>query len=191
MANTPPQSPPVTPVKQIAFAFPFRRKGQGANSASTDFVDEHEFHKLLKQEPSGAYSVSGKGMWHGGIHVTEAGAGASLDLKNGVRCIADGEVVAWRVNSTYPVSEIPAQNGTPAISAPYSTGFALVRHSMEFPKDRKLTFYSLYAHLQDFADYESGTSLPRPKYWTTGAELCRRHGNEGVRTEVGGLSAPG
>ncbi|WP_429443927.1 glycoside hydrolase family 19 protein [Paraburkholderia sp. 40] len=167
--TTPPSNPPITPVKLLQFAFPFRRKGTGG--APADFIDEHEFHKLLGQEPSGAYSVSGKGMWHGGIHVTEAGAGASLDLKGGVRCIADGEVVAWRLDRTYPVSEIPAQNGQPAISAPYSTGFALVRHSMEFPKDRKLTFYSLYAHLQDFADYENDTHLARPKYWATRFEV--------------------
>ncbi|WP_262421314.1 glycoside hydrolase family 19 protein [Paraburkholderia sp. UCT31] len=167
--TTPPPNPPITPVKLLQFAFPFRRKGTGG--APADFIDEHEFHKLLRQEPSGAYSVSGKGMWHGGIHVTEAGAGASLDLKGGVRCIANGEVVAWRLDSTYPVSEIPARNGQPAISAPYSTGFALVRHSMEFPKDRKLTFYSLYAHLQDFADYESDAHLPRPKYWATRFEV--------------------
>ncbi|RKT13442.1 putative chitinase [Paraburkholderia sp. RAU2J] len=189
MANTTPQNPPSTPVKQLPFAFPFRRKGQGTGAASADFTDEHEFHKLLSQEPSGAYSVSGKGMWHGGIHVTEAGAGASLDLKSGVRCIADGEVVAWRVDRTYPVSEIPAQNGNPAISAPYSTGFALVRHSMEFPKDQKLTFYSLYAHLQDFADYESDTSIPRPKYWTTRFEVTT-HAQDRPTAGAGGQSAP-
>ncbi|MBB5459700.1 chitinase [Paraburkholderia sp. Cpub6] len=188
MANTTPQNPPSTPVKQLPFAFPFRKKGQGTGAASADFTDEHEFHKLLSQEPSGAYSVSGKGMWHGGIHVTEAGAGASLDLKSGVRCIADGEMVAWRVNHTYPVSEIPAQNGNPAISAPYSTGFALVRHSMEFPKDQKLTFYSLYAHLQDFADYESDPSLPRPKYWTTRFEVTT-HAQDRPTAGAGGQSA--
>ncbi|MEX3786340.1 glycoside hydrolase family 19 protein [Paraburkholderia sp. BR14374] len=158
-------------MKLLAFAYPFRKKAQGTDGPPADFIDEHEFHQLLRREPSGAYAVSGKGMWHGGIHVTEAGAGASLDLKGGVRCIADGEVVAWRVDRIYPVSEIPAQNGQPAISAPYSTGFALVRHSMEFPKDRKLTFYSLYAHLQDFADYENDAHLPRPKYWATRFEV--------------------
>ncbi|QXE07345.1 chitinase (plasmid) [Paraburkholderia sprentiae WSM5005] len=190
MANTTPQNPPSTPVKLLPFAFPFRKKGPGTDAASADFTDEHEFHELLRQEPSGAYSVSGKGMWHGGIHVTEAGAGASLDLKSGVRCIADGEVVAWRLNHTYPLSEMPAQNGNPAISAPYSTGFALVRHSMEFPKDSKLTFYSLYAHLQDFADYERGPSLPRPKYWTTRFEVTT-YAQDRPTAGAGGQSAPG
>ncbi|RDK01853.1 glycoside hydrolase family 19 protein [Paraburkholderia lacunae] len=167
MANTTPPNPPGAPLKQPGFAFPFRRKGQGNAGSSADFTDEHDFHKVLRQEPSGCYSVSGKGMWHGGIHVTEAGAGRSLDLKNGVRCIAEGEVVAWRVNRAYPVSEIPAENGKPAISAPYSTGFALVRHSMEFPRGTTLTFFSLYMHLQDLAGYESDTSQPKPAYWST------------------------
>ncbi|NUY30759.1 chitinase [Paraburkholderia sp. JPY303] len=190
MANmTRPSNLPSTPVKLLAFAYPFRKKAQGTDGPPADFIDEHEFHQLLRREPSGAYAVSGKGMWHGGIHVTEAGAGASLDLKGGVRCIADGEVVAWRVDRIYPVSEIPAQNGQPAISAPYSTGFALVRHSMEFPKDRKLTFYSLYAHLQDFADYENDSHLPRPKYWATRFEVTT-YAQDRPTIGSGGQSAP-
>ncbi|MDI7046731.1 hypothetical protein QMN58_24805, partial [Escherichia coli] len=152
-------------------AFPFRRKGQGATASSADFTDEHEFYKVLEAEPSGNYSVSAKGMWHGGIHVTEAGAGRSLDLKYGVRCLADGEVIAYRVDRAYPLSELPAQSGTGAISAPYSTGFTLVRHSMEFPRGTTLTFYSLYMHLQDLADYERDTALSRPAYWSKEFEV--------------------
>ncbi|PLZ04033.1 hypothetical protein CY652_03435 [Burkholderia sp. WAC0059] len=167
MANTTPPNPLNAPLKQLRFAFPFRRKAQGATGSSAEFADERDFHKVLKQESSGSYPVSGRGMWHGGIHITEAGAGGSLDLKYGVRCIAGGEVVAWRVNRAYPVSDIPAQSGRPAISAPYSTGFALVRHSMEFPRGTVLKFFSLYMHLQDFAGYERDTSLPKPAYWST------------------------
>ncbi|MGF6260797.1 putative chitinase [Paraburkholderia youngii] len=190
MANmTPPSNPPSTPVKLLAFAYPFRKKAQGTDGPPADFIDEHEFHQLLRREPSGAYAVSGTGMWHGGIHVTETGAGASLDLKGGVRCIADGEMVAWRIDRVYPVSKIPARNGQPAISAPYSTGFALVRHSMEFPKDRKLTFYSLYAHLQDFADYENDAHLPRPKYWATRFEVTT-YAQDRPTIGSGGQSAP-
>lgn len=84
-----------------------------------------------------------------------------FDLKHGVRCMADGEVVAWRVNRNYLKIDLPA------FSAQYSTGFALVRHLMEFPKDCTLTFDSLYMHLQDLAGYESDKTLPRPAYWTT------------------------
>ncbi|WP_082079552.1 glycoside hydrolase family 19 protein [Cupriavidus basilensis] len=162
--TTTPTNPPSTPVKLLRFAFPFRRKAQGNGTSPVDFTDEHEIHRLLKEGPSGAYAVSGKGMWHGGIHVTEAAAGQALDLKHGVLCIADGEVVAWRLNRIYPMSEIPSQDGKPAIHAPYSTGFALVRHAMEFPKDTKLTFFSLYMHLQDLAGYEADATLGKPAY---------------------------
>jgi hypothetical protein len=168
MANTTPTNPPNPPnppLKSLRFAFPFRKKAEGQGKNPAEITDEHEFHKLLKKEPSGSYSISSKGMWHGGIHITEGGAGQSLDLSGGVRCIADGEVVAWRMNRTYPVSELPTQGGQPAISAPYSTGFALVRHTMEFPRGTRLTFFSLYMHLQDFAGYESEKTLPRPPYW--------------------------
>lgn len=164
MAKTTPTNTPDTKVKLLAFSYPFRKKGEG-NAAGKNITDEHEFHALLKKEASGHYAVSAKGMWHGGIHISEGGAGASLDLKYGVRCIADGEVVAFRVNRNYLVSQIPAQGDKPAREAHYSTGFALVRHTMEFPKGTKLTFFSLYMHLQDMAGYESDKALPRPAYW--------------------------
>lgn len=164
MANQTPTNSPDTRVKQLRFAYPFRKKGQG-NVAGAEFTDEHEFHKLLKRESLGNYSVSAKGMWHGGIHVSELGAGAALDLKHGVRCMADGEVVAFRINRAYLVSQMPAQGAEPAREARYSTGFALVRHTMEFPKNNKLTFFSLYMHLQDLAGYESDRALPKPAYW--------------------------
>lgn len=164
MANQTPTNSPDTRVKQLRFAYPFRKKGQG-NVAGAEFTDEHEFLKLLKRESLGNYSVSAKGMWHGGIHVSELGAGAVLDLKHGVRCMADGEVVAFRINRAYLVSQMPAQGAESAREARYSTGFALVRHTMEFPKNNKLTFFSLYMHLQDLAGYDSDRALPKPAYW--------------------------
>lgn len=167
MATTTPQQPAKTPVKKLNFAYPFRKAPEAPGKPSADFADQHEFHRLLRKEPGGAYAVSRKGLWHGGIHITEAGAGQSLDLTHGVRCMADGEVVAWRVNRTYLPSEIPEQGDKAAFSAKFSTGFALVRHVMEFPKDNTLTFFSLYMHLQDFASYEADKALPRPSYWIT------------------------
>jgi len=173
MASSAPPATPARPLKQITFAYPFRKKGQGNGSAATDFTDEHEIFQLLTQESSGSFPVSSGGMWHGGIHITEAGAGQSMDLKGGVRCIADGEVVAWRLNRVYLVNQIPAHDGQPAIDASYSTGFALVKHTMEFPRDTKLTFFSLYMHLQDYAGYESDPSLPWPAYWAAKVEVTQ------------------
>ena len=144
----------------LNFAFPFKK------SDGKDFIDEHQFNVLLARESGGFFPVSDSGMWHGGIHITAAGAGTSLDLKNGVRCLVDGEVVAYRVDRTYPVSELPALAGKAAVKATYSTGFVLVRHTTEFPRGTKLTFFSLYMHLKSFEEYQKDTSLKMPSYWT-------------------------
>ena len=169
MTNSPvpnhPQ-PPATHLRQLAFAFPFRRKAQG--NAAAQFMDEHDIYRLLAaSEPSGSYLASRKGMWHGGIHVTEAGAGQALDLDAGLRCIADGVLIAYRANKDYPVSELAIEGSSAPFQAAYSTGFALVRHEMEFPRGTKLTLYSLYMHLMSNADYESNfPKRQKPAYWS-------------------------
>jgi hypothetical protein len=158
--SMPPQKADESPPAALNFAFPFKK------SDGKDFIDEHQFHALLARESGGFFPVSDSGMWHGGIHVTEAGAGTSLDLKNGVRCLADGEVVAYRLDRAYPVSELPALAGKPAVKATYSTGFALVRHTTEFPRGTKLTFFSLYMHLKRFEEYQKDTTPKTPSYWS-------------------------
>ncbi len=171
-----PQSPAPAPakVKPLPFAFPFLRKGRGKSEASAQFTDEHEIYRLLaEREPSGAYLVSRKGMWHGGIHVTEAGAGQSLDLDAGLRCIADGTLIAFRANKTYPVSELGEAESETLVQAPYSTGFALVRHTMEFPRDATLTFYSLYMHLMSWEDYANFPKRSKPSYWPRQWQVTR------------------
>ncbi|WP_193101076.1 glycosyl hydrolase 108 family protein [Burkholderia sp. Z1] len=161
-----PQQPAKASLKQLPFAFPFLRKGQGKSEASTRFTNEHDIYRLLaERESSGTYLASSNGMWHGGIHVTEAGAGQSLDLDGGLRCIADGVLIAFRANKTYPVSEVATADGGSPYEAPYSTAFALVRHTMEFPRDTKLTFYSLYMHLMSWEDYANFPKREKPPYW--------------------------
>ncbi|MCA8016931.1 glycoside hydrolase family 19 protein [Burkholderia metallica] len=161
-----PQQPAKAGLKQLSFAFPFLRKGQGQSEASTRFTNEHDIYRLLaERESSGTYLASSNGMWHGGIHITEAGAGQSLDLDTGLRCIADGMLIAFRANKTYPVSEVATADGGSPYEAPYSTAFALVRHTMEFPRDTKLTFYSLYMHLMSWEDYANFPKREKPPYW--------------------------
>jgi len=175
MANSNPPSTTPPPLKQLAFAFPFRKRlqQQGSGNSTADAMNEHDWYALLKREPSGTFAVTDNGMWHGGIHISEAGAGQSLDVNGGVRCIADGEVAAWRLNKTYPVSTIPARDGHPEIRAPYSTGFVLVQHTMEFPRGTQLIFFSLYMHLQDYAAYEADSTLPWPLYWSPKYEVTQ------------------
>ena len=153
-------------LKPLPFAFPFVPRGQGHSQASAQFTDEHEIYRMLAtRETGGGYLVSTAGLWHGGIHVTEGGIGQSLDLDKGLRCIADGVLIAFRANRTYAVSELAAAADSPAVHAPYSTGFALVQHTMEFPQGVKLTFYSLYMHLMSDDDYSNFPGREKPGYW--------------------------
>ncbi len=177
--KTPAQAPASanTRVAQLSFAFPFLKRGQTADGKGIPFADEHDIYRLLAEhEPGGFYLVSPSGMWHGGIHVTEAGAGQSLDLDSGVRCIADGEVVAYRINKWPLASYLPIPmpsfaaglSGTPGnafYTSNYSTAFTLVRHQMEFPKGNCLTFYSLYMHLMAHGEYASTPKRKLPAYW--------------------------
>ncbi len=109
----------------------------------------------LAKAKGGFYPVGNNGLWHGGIHF-DSGTQATFD-QSSVRCMADGEVVAYRVDERYPVSEFAGDLPT-FKRAPFSTGFVLVRHRLQAPALNKpgaatppaITLYSLYMHLQDW-----------------------------------------
>ncbi|WP_345980431.1 hypothetical protein [Sulfurimonas sp. HSL3-2] len=107
----------------------------------SDYDTAEKYDTALDGIVSGNYLFTKDGLWHGGIHFT----GAALpDAKKGVQCIADGEVVAYRVNKDYLQNE-EDKNTEKGF---YSTGFVLVKHKMQYPSDEKaLTFFSLYMHI--------------------------------------------
>jgi len=142
----------------------------------------------MERAQDGFYPIGASGIWHGGIHF-DAGTGTVLNQWEGIRCIKDGEVVAYQVNKKYPeITFHPSEN-----KAAYSTGFTLVRHRLERPaaataankpndpkagktvatgtaskeeaKPATLVFYSLYMHLLDFEGYKESPRMPRPSYW--------------------------
>ncbi|MCY0988726.1 M23 family metallopeptidase [Nannocystis sp. ILAH1] len=120
----------------------------------------------LARTDDGFYPIGGNSLWHGGIHFDEHSK-ATLDQEKGVRCIREGEIVAYRVDSEYPHVEFP--NGARAL---YSRGFVLVRHRLEIPdgepdKRPKLVFYSLYMHQLDFKAYKDDSKLTRPEHWSS------------------------
>lgn len=123
----------------------------------------------LSRAVAGYYPLGRNGLWHGGVHFDSGTAGV-LD-QSSVHCLADGEVVAYRIDSKYPTSThrlVPLQTH----EAPYATGFVLVRHRLQAPSidgvqetPPSLTFYSLYMHLQDWATYQADPEQPRPAFW--------------------------
>jgi len=168
--------------KPINWAFPFKLKGADGE-ASKDITNPELYYAALAQAKDGFYPMGASGNWHGGVHFDET-TGAVLDQSE-VHCIADGEVIAYRIDDHYPTTiygEAPA-----VVPLPFSTGFVLVKHHLELPPKPvepsagtasetlpaapALTFYSLYMHLQDWASYQAQPTLPRPSFWSDG--LCK------------------
>ncbi|HFZ2419951.1 TPA: hypothetical protein ACIJ2D_005193, partial [Klebsiella pneumoniae] len=88
-----------------------------SNNRGSEFNNQEEILSHVGGESTGQYMIGRSGMWHGGIHITEATtpwcalSGKSpleaLDFpvpfkgEQAVRCMADGEVVAYRVCKDY------------------------------------------------------------------------------------------
>ena len=100
---------------KISYPVPSNKNGHAFSSAE-------ELLSTLGGESSGLYLVGSQGMWHGGIHITDATipwCALSTDseaeneycreLYKGeqfIRCMADGEIVAWRVSKDYESAAI-------------------------------------------------------------------------------------
>ncbi|MGD8170438.1 glycoside hydrolase family 24 protein [Vibrio sp. TRT 21S02] len=114
-----------------------------AKEDGTEFKDQQEFEHQVKKESIGQFGYNpNNNSWHGGLHFTEKNAAWIKDQKP-VRAIADGCVVACRVNNQYQISNFKGAELS------YSNDFCLLQHSYTNPSDssEKFTFYSLYMHL--------------------------------------------
>ncbi len=117
-ASPPPQWQPLN------WSFPFA-------PVSGNEADPQTWLGVLANSDGGFYPLGSNGMYHGGIHF-DAGTGGKLKQGDGVRAIADGEVVAYRLDSTYPELTYPP---FPPRYALYSTGFVLIRHRLVLPPE--------------------------------------------------------
>lgn len=119
------QHPAVAPAApiytQLNWSFPFTPVGED------DATDPMTYMKALAKAEDGFFPIGTSGMWHGGIHFDQ-GTAAMLKQDGGVRAIADGEVVAYRMDSKYP--EQLYEDGRHAL---YSTSFVLIRHQLQLP----------------------------------------------------------
>ena len=118
------QPPPQWQPLNWSFPFP---------PASGDSADPQTWLRALANTDGGFYPLGLNGMYHGGIHF-DAGTAGKLKQGDGVRAIADGEVVAYRLDLAYPELTYPT---TPLRYALYSTGFVLVRHRLVLPPEPK------------------------------------------------------
>jgi len=122
----------------------------------------------LANAKAGYFPLGRSGLFHGGIHFDSGTAGA-LDQSR-VHCLADGEVVAYRIDTQAPTTAYSINKQT--VEKPFSRNFVLVRHQLQPPKIEgspdtppSLTLYSLYMHLQDWSVYHEDATLTRPAFW--------------------------
>lgn len=164
-----------TPIK---WAYPFKSNSTSADGASRDTNNPELYFQALAQAKDGFYPMGASGLWHGGVHFDEGTAG-TLE-QSSVRCIADGEVIAYRIDELYPKTlySRSAGHGSRGIEKDFSTGFVLVKHKLQPPQPPTpapasgtpaaapaptptLTFYSLYMHLLDWKGYQA-SDAPQP-----------------------------
>lgn len=163
MAQQPEQSPKVE-----SWAYPFPLKATNSASAPEAYL------AALAAAEDGFYPIGANGLWHGGIHFG-AGTAGKFAQDGGVKCIADGEVVAFRLDSKLQGQELAYPDGS---KAGYSKGFTLVRHRLVLPTppsqtanvngspqnapasappEDVLTFFSLYMHTLPLEGYSAST----------------------------------
>ncbi|MGQ9452250.1 hypothetical protein ACP4QI_012275 [Leclercia sp. TB492] len=171
-------------IPKQSFPVPSDAKGQ-------EFTSAEELLSKLERERSGLYLVGSQGMWHGGIHITdatipwcalstdsEAEKEYRCELYKGeqfIRCMADGEIVAWRVCKDYESAAIEWRGENLHLS----TSFVLVKHHIQ-PGDTEesgLTFFTLYMNLAPCVAYKQQGSLSDRKvagvqrYYTSAEDL--------------------
>ncbi|EPT7109132.1 hypothetical protein ACVR3D_005687 [Klebsiella michiganensis] len=151
---------------KISYPVPSNKNGHAFSSVE-------ELLSTIGGESSGLYLVGSQGMWHGGIHITDATipwCALSTDseaeneycreLYKGeqfICCMADGEIVAWRVCKDYESAAIEWRGEKLFLS----TSFVLVKHYIQ-PGDTEesgLTFFTLYMNLAPYGAYKQQGSL--------------------------------
>lgn len=135
------------------------------NNRGGEFSNLEEMLAHVEGEAAGHWLIGRNGMWHGGIHISDAttpwcalsgqAMNEAVDFpvpfkgEQAVRCMADGEVVAYRINRDY--LSVQWYWG----DLRYSGSFLLVRHSVQPGETAEsgLTFYTLYMHLAPWLAY--------------------------------------
>lgn len=148
-----------------AIRWPVPKNNRGVEFGHLDDMLAH-----VEGEATGHWLIGSNSMWHGGIHITDAttpwcalsgqAMNEAVDYpvpyrgEQAIRCMADGEVVAYRINQDY--LSLPWETG----DLYYSGSFVLVRHRIQPGKTAEsgLTFYTLYMHLAPWLAYQAQDS---------------------------------
>ena len=119
--------------------------------SNTTNLSQQYFNHLAGDE-SARFLFNNSGLWHQGIHLRASKFPGSEFENNKICAIADGKLIAYKVDSGYKTDNESESSKERAV---YSTGFFLLKHEVAYPKDNVLTFYSLYRHTAKLSDYQS------------------------------------
>ena len=149
-------------------------------------LSQDSYYRVLSEADHGFYPFGENGLWHGGIHLDKKVLN-KLGNDEQLHCMANGEVVAYRINDiyyniTYSEDNVPLPLRSILENVAYfSTGFTLVRHLLQMPKiigvkeeQPAITLYSLYMHQLDWYGYQEKikdeqTKVQHPHYWQLGS----------------------
>ena len=149
-------------------------------------LSQDTYYRALSEADHGFYPFGENGLWHGGIHLDKKVLN-KLGNDEQLHCMANGEVVAYRINDiyyniTYSEDNVPLPLRSILENVAYfSTGFTLVRHLLQMPKiigvkeeQPAITLYSLYMHQLDWYGYQEKmkdekTNVQYPHYWQFGS----------------------
>lgn len=138
-----------------------------SNNRGSEFGNLEDILSHLDGESTGQYAIGRSGMWHGGIHITHIttpwcalSGKAPLEAfdfpvafkgEQAIRCMADGEIIAYRVCNDYMT--LAWESGPLS----FSGSFVLVKHYIQPGEKEKsgLHFYTLYMHLAPYSAYEA------------------------------------
>lgn len=140
----------------MKICFPVRKEN------GSDYSTLNEMMDVLSHEPHGTWLAGTNLLWHGGIHFSDSTTPWSVMKPDNaehvipVQCMADGEVVAWRVNQDYLTNTYASH------TLQYSSTFVLVKSTCQPDPDNEesgLDFYTLYMGLAPLSAFEKHRCL--------------------------------
>lgn len=136
--------------------------------SATEFMEalqgsEGDTHWLMKKAEH----------WHGGIHIYDSFAANAVFKpdSHGLKCMADGQVVAWRLNDDYQTAPFKKK------MLKFSTTFVLIKSTCTPDKDKPnnaLDFYTLWMQIAPLSEYGITDT---PKATVTASALKIRQDN--------------
>lgn len=117
------------------------------------YLSATEFMEALQRSEGDTYWLMKKAEhWHGGIHLYDSFAANSVFKpdSHGLKCMTDGQVVAWRLNDNYQTAPFKKK------MLKYSTTFVLIKSTCTPDKDKpdnSLDFYTLWMQIAPLSEY--------------------------------------